>query len=399
MKVLVINCGSSSLKYQLFDMTTEEVLAKGIVERIGLKGSQLTHKPRGKENYVQEAEINDHNKAIALVIKALTDEQHGVVNDIGEIDAVGHRVAHGGAVFSESALVDDKVKKEIEKLIELAPLHNPPNLLGIQAAEKLLPNVPQVAVFDTAFHQTIPAKAYMYSLPYEYYEKYGIRRYGFHGTSHKYVAQKAAEMMGRDFNELKIITCHLGNGASVTAIGNGKSQETSMGFTPLEGLTMGTRSGDLDPAIVSFLMEKEGLSAEEVNQVLNKKSGVLGISGVSSDFRDLEEAAKQGNERAQLAIDVFVHNVKKYIGAYVAVLNGLDALIFTAGLGENSAEIRSAICKDMDYLGIKIDEQKNQVRGEAKDISATDAPVKTFVIPTNEELMIARDTKRLVLDT
>lgn len=399
MKVLVINCGSSSLKYQLFDMTTEEVLAKGIVERIGLKGSQLTHKPRGKENYAQEAEINDHNKAIALVIKALTDEQHGVVNDIGEIDAVGHRVAHGGAVFSESALVDDKVKKEIEKLIELAPLHNPPNLLGIQAAEKLLPNVPQVAVFDTAFHQTIPAKAYMYSLPYEYYEKYGIRRYGFHGTSHKYVAQKAAEMMGRDFNELKIITCHLGNGASVTAIGNGKSQETSMGFTPLEGLTMGTRSGDLDPAIVSFLMEKEGLSAEEVNQVLNKKSGVLGISGVSSDFRDLEEAAKQGNERAQLAIDVFVHNVKKYIGAYVAVLNGLDALIFTAGLGENSAEIRSAICKDMDYLGIKIDEQKNQVRGEAKDISATDAPVKTFVIPTNEELMIARDTKRLVLDT
>ncbi|MBO8167819.1 MAG: acetate kinase [Thermoanaerobacteraceae bacterium] len=399
MKVLVINCGSSSLKYQLFDMTTEEVLAKGIVERIGLKGSQLTHKPRGKENYVQEAEISDHNKAIELVIKALTDEQHGVVNDIGEIDAVGHRVAHGGAVFSESALVDDKVKKEIEKLIELAPLHNPPNLLGIQAAEKLLPNVPQVAVFDTAFHQTIPAKAYMYSLPYEYYEKYGIRRYGFHGTSHKYVAQKAAEMMGRDFNELKIITCHLGNGASVTAIGNGKSQETSMGFTPLEGLTMGTRSGDLDPAIVSFLMEKEGLSAEEVNQVLNKKSGVLGISGVSSDFRDLEEAAKQGNERAQLAIDVFVHNVKKYIGAYVAVLNGLDALIFTAGLGENSAEIRSAICKDMDYLGIKIDEQKNQVRGEAKDISATDASVKTFVIPTNEELMIARDTKRLVLDT
>lgn len=396
MKVLVINCGSSSLKYQLFDMEQETVMVKGLVERIGLEGAQLNHQPKGKEKHVQMTDISDHKEAIELVIKALLSSEHGVLDKIEEIEAVGHRVAHGGDVFSASTLVDFQVKEEIRKLIELAPLHNPPNLLGIEAAEKLLPGAPQVAAFDTAFHQTIPSKAYMYSLPYELYEKYGIRKYGFHGTSHLYVGQRAAEMIGMDFPQLKIITCHLGNGASVTAIGNGQSQETSMGFTPLEGLTMGTRCGDLDPAIVPFIMEKENLGTEEINQMLNKKSGVLGLSGVSSDFRDIEESAAQGNDRAKLALDVFVQDVKKYIGAYIATLNGLDALVFTAGLGENSKEIRAAICQDMDYLGITIDPEKNNVRGKEADISTKDSSVKVLVVPTNEELVIARDTKRLI---
>ena len=396
MKVLVINCGSSSLKYQLFDMEQETVMVKGLVERIGLEGAQLNHQPKGKEKHVQMTDISDHKEAIELVIEALLSSEHGVLDKIEEIEAVGHRVAHGGDVFSASTLVDFQVKEEIRKLIELAPLHNPPNLLGIEAAEKLLPGAPQVAAFDTAFHQTIPSKAYMYSLPYELYEKYGIRKYGFHGTSHLYVGQRAAEMIGMDFPELKIITCHLGNGASVTAIGNGQSQETSMGFTPLEGLTMGTRCGDLDPAIVPFIMEKENLGTEEINQMLNKKSGVLGLSGVSSDFRDIEESAAQGNDRAKLALDVFVQDVKKYIGAYIATLNGLDALVFTAGLGENSKEIRAAICQDMDYLGITIDPEKNNVRGKEADISTKDSSVKVLVVPTNEELVIARDTKRLI---
>ena len=396
MKVLVINCGSSSLKYQLFDMEQETVMAKGLVERIGLEGAQLNHQSKGKEKHVQMTDISDHKEAIELVIEALLSSEHGVLDKIEEIEAVGHRVAHGGDVFSASTLVDFQVKEEIRKLIELAPLHNPPNLLGIEAAEKLLPGAPQVAAFDTAFHQTIPSKAYMYSLPYELYEKYGIRKYGFHGTSHLYVGQRAAEMIGMDFPELKIITCHLGNGASVTAIGNGQSQETSMGFTPLEGLTMGTRCGDLDPAIVPFIMEKENLGTEEINQMLNKKSGVLGLSGVSSDFRDIEESAAQGNDRAKLALDVFVQDVKKYIGAYIATLNGLDALVFTAGLGENSKEIRAAICQDMDYLGITIDPEKNNVRGKEADISTKDSSVKVLVVPTNEELVIARDTKRLI---
>ena len=396
MKVLVINCGSSSLKYQLFDMEQETVMVKGLVERIGLEGAQLNHQPKGKEKHVQMTDISDHKEAIELVIEALLSSEHGVLDKIEEIEAVGHRVAHGGDVFSASTLVDFQVKEEIRKLIELAPLHNPPNLLGIEAAEKLLPGAPQVAAFDTAFHQTIPSKAYMYSLPYELYEKYGIRKYGFHGTSHLYVGQRAAEMIGMDFPQLKIITCHLGNGASVTAIGNGQSQETSMGFTPLEGLTMGTRCGDLDPAIVPFIMEKENLGTEEINQMLNKKSGVLGLSGVSSDFRDIEESAAQGNDRAKLALDVFVQDVKKYIGAYIATLNGLDALVFTAGLGENSKEIRAAICQDMDYLGITIDPEKNNVRGKEADISTKDSSVKVLVVPTNEELVIARDTKRLI---
>jgi len=396
MKVLVINCGSSSLKYQLFDMEQETVMVKGLVERIGLEGAQLNHQSKGKEKHVQMTDISDHKEAIELVIEALLSSEHGVLDKIEEIEAVGHRVAHGGDVFSASTLVDFQVKEEIRKLIELAPLHNPPNLLGIEAAEKLLPGAPQVAAFDTAFHQTIPSKAYMYSLPYELYEKYGIRKYGFHGTSHLYVGQRAAEMIGMDFPELKIITCHLGNGASVTAIGNGQSQETSMGFTPLEGLTMGTRCGDLDPAIVPFIMEKENLGTEEINQMLNKKSGVLGLSGVSSDFRDIEESAAQGNDRAKLALDVFVQDVKKYIGAYIATLNGLDALVFTAGLGENSKEIRAAICQDMDYLGITIDPEKNNVRGKEADISTKDSSVKVLVVPTNEELVIARDTKRLI---
>jgi len=396
MKVLVINCGSSSLKYQLFDMEQETVMVKGLVERIGLEGAQLNHQSKGKEKHVQMTDISDHKEAIELVIEALLSSEHGVLDKIEEIEAVGHRVAHGGDVFSASTLVDFQVKEEIRKLIELAPLHNPPNLLGIEAAEKLLPGAPQVAAFDTAFHQTIPSKAYMYSLPYELYEKYGIRKYGFHGTSHLYVGQRAAEMIGMDFPQLKIITCHLGNGASVTAIGNGQSQETSMGFTPLEGLTMGTRCGDLDPAIVPFIMEKENLGTEEINQMLNKKSGVLGLSGVSSDFRDIEESAAQGNDRAKLALDVFVQDVKKYIGAYIATLNGLDALVFTAGLGENSKEIRAAICQDMDYLGITIDPEKNNVRGKEADISTKDSSVKVLVVPTNEELVIARDTKRLI---
>ncbi len=396
MKVLVINCGSSSLKYQLFDMEQEVVMAKGLIERIGLEGAQLNHQPKGKEKHVQAADISDHKKAIELVIEVLLSSEHGVLHDIEEIEAVGHRVAHGGAIFSASILVDSQVKEEIRKLIELAPLHNPPNLLGIEAAEKLLPDAPQVAVFDTAFHQTIPAKAYMYSLPYELFEKYGIRKYGFHGTSHLYVGQRAAEMLGKDFSELKIITCHLGNGASVTAIGNGQSQETSMGFTPLEGLTMGTRCGDLDPAIVPFIMEKEKMGTEEINQMLNKKSGVLGLSGISSDFRDIEDSAAQGNDRAKLALDVFVQDVKKYIGAYIATLNGLDALVFTAGLGENSKEIRAAICQDMDCLGIKIDSDKNHVRGQEADVSTEDSSVKVLVVPTNEELVIARDTKKLI---
>ncbi|WP_366921614.1 acetate kinase [Metallumcola ferriviriculae] len=399
MKVLVINCGSSSLKYQLFDIADENVLAKGLVERIGSDASQLTHQPKGKGKYVRETAIGEHQAAIKMVMDLLTDAQYGVLTDIREIEAVGHRVAHGGNVFSRSALIDDEVKQGIRKLAELAPLHNPPNLLGIEAAEKILPGVPQVAVFDTAFHQTIEPEAYMYSLPYELYEKYAIRKYGFHGTSHKFVAQRAAELMGKELSQIKVITCHLGNGASVTAIDGGVSKDTSMGFTPLEGLTMGTRCGDLDPAIVPFLMEKEGLDTTGISTLLNKKSGVLGLSGVSSDFRDIEQAASRGNERAQLAIDVFVHDVKKYIGAYAAILNGIDALVFTAGLGENSPEVRDAVCIDMDYLGIGLDKEKNGIRGKEMEVSAADSTVRVFVIPTNEELMIARDTKRLGLDT
>jgi len=396
MNVLVINCGSSSLKYQLFDMTNESVLAKGLVERIGMEGARLIHRPAKKEKYEIETEISNHEKAIALVLKALVDAEHGVIESLDKINAVGHRVVHGGEDFSGSVLIDEKVMKALNDNISLAPLHNPPNIMGIEACEKLIPHVTQVGVFDTAFHQSIPKYAYLYGIPYEYYEKYKIRKYGFHGTSHKYVAERAAIMLKKPIENLKIVTCHLGNGASITAVQGGKSVETSMGFTPLEGLMMGTRSGDIDPAIISFLMEKEGWSLEYAVNFLNKRSGVLGVSGVSSDFRDIESGAIEGNERCQLALDRFAHMVKKYIGSYTAVMNGLDVLVFTAGLGENSHSMRSKICEGLSYLGIEIDKDKNFTRGVEADVSGDNANVHTLVIPTNEELMIARDTYKIV---
>jgi acetate kinase len=397
LKVLVINCGSSSLKYQLMDMDTKSSLAKGLVERIGLPGAMLTHRPKDGEKEVITTELPDHVAAIKLVLEAIIDPEFGVLNSLADIDAVGHRVLHGGEKVSGSVLVDDVVKQAIEECIELGPLHNPANLAGILACEKMMPGTPQVAVFDTAFHQSMPPESYLYGIPYELYEKYKIRRYGFHGTSHKYVSQRAAEMLGKRIEKLKLISCHLGNGSSITAIKYGKSVETSMGFTPLEGLMMGTRSGDLDPSIVSFIMNKEKWSGDQVNDFLNKRCGVLGLSGVSSDFRDLQKAAEEGNVRAQLALDVFVHDVKKYIGAYAALLDGVDGIIFTAGLGENSPLIRSSICETLGYLGVNIDEEKNAaVRGQEMDISKWGAKCRVLVIPTNEELMIALDTKEIV---
>lgn len=395
MKILVVNCGSSSLKYQLFDMTNEEVLAKGLVERIGLPGSVLTHRP-GSEKYVFETEIPDHEKAIKMVLDALIDPEHGVLKSMDEITAIGHRVVHGGEDFSGSVKISDSVMKALEDNVELAPLHNPPNIMGIEACTKIMPDVPQVGVFDTAFHQTMPPEAYLYGIPYEYYEKYKIRRYGFHGTSHKFVSERAAELIGRPIDELKIITCHLGNGASIAAVNKGKCVDTSMGFTPLAGLMMGTRSGNLDPAIIFYLMNKENWDVERANAFLNKECGVLGVSGVSSDFRDIESAAEKDNDRAQLALDRFAYVVKLYIGAYAAALNGVDAVVFTAGLGENSISMREKICSDLDYLGIKIDTDKNNTRGKEVDVSADGAKTRVLVIRTNEELMIARDTYEIV---
>ncbi|MBP2642189.1 MAG: ackA [Firmicutes bacterium] len=396
MKVLVVNCGSSSLKYQLFNMTDESVLAKGLVERIGMEGSILTHKPTGKDKVELKADISNHSIAIKMVLEALADKVHGVISNMNEIIAVGHRVVHGGEKFSASVLITPEVLKGIEECVEMAPLHNPPNLLGIAACTNLMPKTPQVAVFDTAFHQTMPKHAFLYGLPYEAYEKYGIRRYGFHGTSHKYVSQRVAELMGQPLEDLRIITCHLGNGASLAAVKNGKSVDTSMGFTPLEGLVMGTRSGAIDPAILPFLIKKEGFSADQLDTYLNKKSGVLGISGVSSDFRDIEDAAGHGNERAELALKIFVYKVRKYIGGYVAALGGVDAIVFTAGLGENSPNERASICEGLEFLGTRIDPVKNNVRGKEQEISVDGAKVKLYTIPTNEELVIARDTKSLV---
>lgn len=395
MKILVINCGSSSLKYQFLDMDNESVLAKGLVERIGIEGSVLKHEKTGMDKEVINADIKDHEIALKLVMDALVNEKYGAIKDLSEIDAVGHRVVHGGESFAKSVLIDENVMKGIKDCIDLAPLHNPPNIIGIRACQKLLPNVKMVAVFDTAFHQTMPESSYIYAIPYEYYEKYRIRRYGFHGTSHLFVSERAAQIMGKNKEDLNIITCHLGNGASVSAIKGGKCIDTSMGLTPLEGLIMGTRSGDMDPAIVTFLMEKEGLSAKEVDNMLNKKSGVLGISGVSSDFRDIEEEAEKGNKKAQLALDMFHTRVKKYIGAYAAQLGHVDALVFTAGLGENSAESREEICKNMDFLGIEIDTNVNKVRGKETLISTENSKIKVYIIPTNEELVIARDTLAL----
>ncbi len=396
MKVLVINCGSSSLKYQVLDMTNEALLAKGLVERIGIEGAVITHEKIGMEKYKLVTPMDDHKDAIEQVLMAIQDKNHGVVNSMDEIGAVGHRVVHAGEKYAESVLITESVIKALEECTELAPLHNPPNLLGIAACKQLMPNTPMVAVFDTAFHQTMPPESYIYALPYEYYTKYGIRRYGFHGTSHKYVAERASEILNVHLDDLKLITCHLGNGASVSAIKRGKCIDTSMGFTPLEGLVMGTRCGDIDPAIVTYIREKENLPQGVANEILNKNSGVLGISGVSSDFRDIEEAVADGNERAALALKVFAHKVRFYIGAYIAEMNGVDSIIFTAGVGENDMSMREIICDNLGNLGIKLDPVKNKVRGKETIISKEDSKVKLLLIPTNEELMIARDTYRIV---
>jgi len=396
MNVLVINCGSSSLKYQLIDMSNENVLAKGLVERIGIEGSVLKHEVPGMDKVQIEKNMDNHKVALGLVLEALIDENHGAIKDMNEILAVGHRVVHAGEKFSGSVIITDEVVNALEECIDLAPLHNPPNIMGINACKELMPNVSMVGVFDTAFHQTMPKSAYIYPLPYEYYEKYKIRKYGFHGTSHRYVSERAALMLNKKMEELKIITCHLGNGASLAAVDGGKSVDTTMGFTPLEGLVMGTRCGDIDPAIIKFLMEKENIDINDVDNILNKKSGVLGISGVSSDFRDIENAAKEGNERAQLALDKFNIRVKKYIASYAAVMGGVDAIVFTAGLGENSASNREAICSGLEFMGVSIDHVKNNVRGKEVIVSTDDSKVKVMVIPTNEELMIARDTQELL---
>lgn len=397
MNVLVLNCGSSSIKYQLLNMDAEPVLlAKGIVEKIGLSLGSFTYKPEGKQKVVSEQPITDHSIGMDLILRALVDENHGVLKSLNEINAVGHRVAHGGEYFSESVRVDAEVKAKIKALGEIAPLHNPANLKGIETMEKLLPTVPQIAVFDTSFHQTLPKKAFIYGIPYEYYEKYGIRRYGFHGTSHKFVAEKACQLLGWDVAEKKIITCHLGNGASITAIDGGKSVDTSMGFTPVAGLVMGTRAGDLDLGALLYICEKEGLNPEQANTLVNKKSGVQGISGVSSDFRELTDAMNAGNERAQLALDVFSYNVKKYIGAYAAVLNGVDLIIFTGGIGENDQLVRQAVCRNLNYLGVEIDEKTNlATKGKDVIISNEQSRTTVMVITTDEELVIAMDTVRL----
>jgi len=392
MKILVLNCGSSSLKYQLIDMATEASPAKGLVERIGIAGSRLVHQKEGADKVTIEAEIPNHDVAVKLVMDALLDAGHGVIKDISEISAAGHRVVHGGEHFTKSAIVTDKVKEAISECVALAPLHNPANLIGIEACEKLMPNTPQVAVFDTAFHQTMPDKAYLYAVPYSLYEKYKIRKYGFHGTSHYYVTGRAAEMLGKPIEQLKLISCHLGNGASVCAVDGGKSVDTSMGLTPLEGLMMGTRCGDMDPAAVAFIMDKEGLTTKQMEGLMNKESGVLGVSGVSSDFRDIEDAVAKGDARAKTALDMFHYRVAKYIGSYAAAMNGVDAIIFTAGVGENGTDTRLAICEYLGYMGVAADAGKNNVRGKEVDFSADGAKVRSLAVPTNEELVIARDT-------
>jgi len=398
MKVLVINAGSSSLKYQLIDTGDETVLAKGLAERIGIDNSVLSHTPAGKEKVEIRTDIKDHVQAVKMVIDALVHPEYGVIKDMSEISAVGHRVVHGGEKFSSSVVIDDDVIEAIRANSDLAPLHNPANIVGIEACKSVMPDTPMVAVFDTAFHQTMPKEAYIYAIPYSAYEKYSIRRYGFHGTSHKYVALRAAKLLGRPIEELKIVTCHLGNGSSIAAVKNGRSVDTSMGFTPLEGLPMGTRCGAINPAIITFLMEKENMTYQEINRYMNKESGVLGISGVSSDFRDLEAAADEGNERAQLALDIFAYSIKKYIGAYAAAMGGLDCVVFTAGIGENNPNIRQKACEGLDFLGITVDNEKNQYtkKGKEGEISTADSKVKVLVIPTNEELMIARETVELV---
>ena len=397
MKILVLNCGSSSLKYQLIDMENEAVLCIGLVERIGIEGSILTQKKDGVEGkYVKEQPMKDHQDAIKLVLEGVLDSTYGGVKDMAEIDAVGHRVVHGGEKFASSVIITEEVEEAMRKCSELAPLHNPANLMGIDAIKAVLPGVPNVGVFDTAFHQTMPASSYLYGLPYRLYTEYGVRRYGFHGTSHKYVSQRAAEMLGKDIADLKIITCHLGNGASIAAVDGGKVVDTSMGLTPLEGLIMGTRCGDIDPAIIPFIMKKENLDADGVDKLMNKESGVYGMTGISSDFRDICDAAAEGNQQAIDALDAYHKRVKKYIGAYAAEMNGVDAIVFTAGLGENGIDDRLAIASNLEVLGVKMDAEANNVRGKERVISAADSKVKVLLIPTNEELMIARDTLELV---
>lgn len=392
MKVLVINCGSSSLKFQLINSEDDSVLAKGLCERIGLEGSRLVYNKASQEKEIINEDMPNHKRAVELVIAALTDKNKGVIESLKDVDAVGHRIVHGGEKFAKSVLIDDEVIKAIEECNELAPLHNPANLIGIKSCRELMPDTPMVAVFDTAFHQTMPAKAYLYGLPYKYYEDYKVRRYGFHGTSHGFVSAKTAQLLGKPYEELKTIVCHLGNGASICAVANGKSVDTSMGLTPLEGLIMGTRSGSIDPAIVEFLANKENKTVEEVMNILNKESGVLGLSGIGSDFRDIMEAMEKGDKRAGLTIEAYCYQVVKYIGAYTAAMNGVDAIAFTAGLGENNSYIRKEICSYLRYLGVKIDDKQNEKRGEDVIISTEDSKVKVLVVPTNEELKIAKET-------
>ena len=397
MNILVLNCGSSSLKYQLINMDDESVIAKGLVERIGIEGSVLTHKPTGKDKYVVETPMKDHNIAVKLVLDALQDAEHGVIKSTDEIAAVGHRVLHAGEKYIESCLVTEDVKKVVRECFDLGPLHNPANLIGIEAVEAAMPGKPNVAVWDTAFGGTMEPKAYLYAIPREYYEKYGVRRYGFHGTSHSFVSKRAAEVMGKSYDEVKTIVCHLGNGSSVSAVLNGKCVDTSMGLTPLEGLVMGTRSGDIDPAIMEFIAKKENLDIEGVMNVLNKKSGLLGLSGgLSSDFRDLNEAAEGGNEDAANAIDVLCYSIAKFVGGYVAAMNGVDAIVFTAGIGENAIPVREKVVSYLGYLGVTLDKDANGHRGEEIVISTPDSKVKVAVIPTNEELAICRETVALV---
>ncbi|OFX89019.1 MAG: acetate kinase [Bacteroidetes bacterium GWF2_33_16] len=400
MKILVLNCGSSSIKYQLLSMNNSDeakILAKGIVERIGIKNGELTHKTIDEKTYSFVTDIPDHTKGIDLILAALLSPDHGVIKNVDEIVAVGHRVAHGGQYFAESALITKDVIDKIEECVELAPLHNPANLKGILAMEKLIPSVPQVAVFDTSFHQTMEPKVFLYGLPYEYYQKYKVRRYGFHGTSHKYVAEKACKLVGWDWNEKKVISCHLGNGASVAAIKNGKSIDTSMGFTPVEGLMMGTRAGDLDLGALLFIAEKEDLTIKDTNDTINKRSGLIGVSGISSDMRDIEKAAAEGNERAKIAFEMFAYRVKKYIGAYSAAMGGVDLILFTGGIGENGCEMRSLVCSDLKYLGVDFDIEKNRgKRGVDLELTKPTSKTKVMVVTTNEELVIARDTQRIV---
>lgn len=395
MNVFVVNCGSSSLKYQLIDSETEQVIAKGLCERIGIDG-RLTHKPTGKEEVVREAAMPDHKAAVSYVLEALTDKESGVIADLSAIDAVGHRIVHGGEKFAGSVVITDEVIAAIEECSDLAPLHNPANLIGISACRALMPDVPMVAVFDTAFHQTMPEKAYLYGIPYEYYEQYKVRKYGFHGTSHSFVSKRLLEIIGKESGDSKVIVCHLGNGSSVTAVQNGKSVDTSMGFTPLDGLLMGTRSGSIDPAVVQFLAGKLNSSLDEIITILNKKSGVEGISGVSSDFRDLDAASVAGNERAGIALDMFAYRTAQYVGSYAAAMNGVDAIAFTAGIGENNIKVRKAVCDYLGYLGIVIDEEANAVRGQEICISTADSKTAVYIIPTNEELAIARETVSLL---